>query len=506
MLLSLKIHGYYITLFAKKHYFLKNMKKNVTFDEKKIIAAVFLLLSAVYISLVWNNNVWMDEAFTASLVHTDLAGVISRSMADTLPPLYNIILKFTTDVFGYTVPVMKMTSVVPMLLTLLAGATTVRKRFGIRTAVLFMLLITFMPLVLYYGVEIRMYSMGFLFATLSGIWAYENVCEPSVKNLAVFTVVSTLAGYTHHFAFVTAAFAYLYLLLWYIFFDRKNLKRWFGALAATFVLYLPCLIVTLSQLSRVSGYFSMPDIDVRQFLEYVVYPYKVGITPLTVLCLMFAAAALVMFFYTVFYRKNRDAKYIFAILCFSVYYGVLVFGTIISKIMTANIFVDRYLFFAVGLLWMFAAIMFSDDKRIFTAAILVTLIVGAGTYSTEIKTEYGNSADEEIAFLRDNVGKGDVLFCIGQHEELQNCIPFYTYLDSEGEELTFVYPLENAIETARDNGTVLWIAILEGYEPSDEQLRILKNNSLSLQKQADFEFDRYRCALYTAEPDTFVKK
>ena len=76
--------------------------------------------------------------------------------------------------------------------------------------------------------------------------------------------------------------------------------------------------------------------------------------------------------------------------------------------------------------------------------------MGAGTYSMEIKTEYANSADEEIAFLRDNVGKGDVLFCIGQHEELQNCIPFYTYLDSEGEELTFVYPLENAIETDRD--------------------------------------------------------
>ena len=90
--------------------------------------------------------------------------------------------------------------------------------------------------------------------------------------------------------------------------------------------------------------------------------HKTENVELTVLCLMFAAAALVMFFYTVFYRKNRDAKYIFAILCFSVYYGVLVFGTIISKIMTANIFVDRYLFFAVGLLWMFAAIICSRNS------------------------------------------------------------------------------------------------------------------------------------------------
>ena len=189
------------------------MKEFLKKNEIKIIFTVFIILSAVYLSLVWNKNVWMDEAFTASLVHTDFRGVIERSMADTLPPLYNIILKLATDVFGYTIPVMKITSVVPMLLTLLLGATVVRKRFGFRTALLFMLFITFMPLFMYYGVEIRMYSLGFFFATASGIYAYEIVCEPSAKNWTAFTLLSTLAGYSHHFAFVTVAFAYFYLLL-----------------------------------------------------------------------------------------------------------------------------------------------------------------------------------------------------------------------------------------------------------------------------------------------------
>ena len=106
------------------------MKINVKI-EKKIIIIAGILLSAVYLSLVWNNNVWMDEAFTASLVHTDFAGVIRESMNDTLPPLYNIILKLSTNVFGYTIPVMKITSVIPMILTVLIGATTVRKRFGL---------------------------------------------------------------------------------------------------------------------------------------------------------------------------------------------------------------------------------------------------------------------------------------------------------------------------------------------------------------------------------------
>ena len=159
MLLSLIFQVHYIMFDPKKHNFIQS-------NEKKIITLIVVILSGFYISLVWNNNVWMDEAFTASLIHTDLAGVISRSMADTLPPLYNILLKLATIVFGYSIPVMKLTSVVPMILTLISGATVVRKRFGFRTALLFMLFITFMPLFFYYGVEIRMYSLGFFFATV----------------------------------------------------------------------------------------------------------------------------------------------------------------------------------------------------------------------------------------------------------------------------------------------------------------------------------------------------
>ena len=52
------------------------MKNFTVSTEKKIIAAAFVILSGIYLSLIWNNNVWMDEAFTASLVHTDFAGVI----------------------------------------------------------------------------------------------------------------------------------------------------------------------------------------------------------------------------------------------------------------------------------------------------------------------------------------------------------------------------------------------------------------------------------------------
>ena len=475
------------------------MSKFLEKNEKKIIFTCFAVLSAIYLSLVWNNNVWMDEAFTASLVHTDFHGVIERSMADTLPPLYNIILKLATDIFGYTTPVMKITSVIPMILTLLVGATVVRRRFGIRTSLLFMLFITFMPLFMYYGVEIRMYSLGFFFATASGIYAYEIVCDETYRNWAIFTVFSVLAGYSHHFAFVTVAFAYFYLLLYFIFVKRDKLKNWFLCLLATFLLYLPCLVVTLKQFSRVSGYFSMPDIDAAMFFQYCIYPYIVRVRPASVLCALLMLSALVIFLRNVIRKKGDRLKNIFAICSFTVYYGVLLFGTAVCTVMDANIFVDRYLFFSTGLLWLFAAIMLAEAGSTFYAAMAAALIIGVCSYSVEYKTEYGNSADEEIAFLRDNIREGDVYFSIGGHEEMQNCIPFYTYLDKQTAGLTFVYPLEEAIKESGQRGSTLWITVLDGYEPDEDQIRLLSDNGLSMIKMADFEFDRYKCEMYRVD-------
>ena len=474
------------------------MKNFTVSTEKKIIAAAFVILSGIYLSLIWNNNVWMDEAFTASLVHTDFAGVIERSMNDTLPPLYNIYLKLMTDVFGYTIPVMKITSVIPMLLALLMGATTIRKRFGFRTALLFMLSLTFMPLMLYFGVEIRMYSLGFFFATAAGIYAYEVVAEPSKKNWIFFTAFSVLSGYSHHFAFVTAAFAYFYLLLYFIFVDRKHLKNWFWCLFATFLSYLPCLIVTLSQISRVSGYFSMPDIDLRLFIQYAAYPYTVGITPATLICAALMIAALALLVRDLVRREGDRSRQIFSLCAFSVYYGVLLFGTVISKIMTANIFVDRYLFFATGLLWLSAAVILGSSEKIFIAALAASVAVGACSYAVEYKTEYGTSAAEELDFLRSSIKEGDVYYSIGGHEEMQNCIPFYTYLDKETPELEFVTPLEEAILISNERGSVLWISVLDGYEPSEDDMKTLEKYGLSLTKEADFEFDRYRCEMFKA--------
>ncbi len=463
--------------------------------------------SLVYISLCFNNNVWMDEAFTATLVKTDYPGVLQRSMNDTLPPLYNLLLKLATDIFGYKVPVMKLLSASFMIILISVSARVIRKRFGLRTAAVYILALTFMPNMLFYGVEIRMYSLGFLFSTLSGIMAYECIVSPERKNWVIFTLVSVLSGYSHHFALVAAGFVYLFMIIYYLLFERENIKRMFVCIIASFFLYLPCFLVTLKQIRQVNGYFSMPEVTLPVFIKYMRYPYTVGFTPLSVALLLTVFFLFVRLIYRLFKvrtgvasKKGRDEedaektgsradiKDLCALSCFLIYYGVLVFGTVVSRIMTANIFVDRYLFFAMGLLWLFFALQASKLKKpLYIGVIVLELSVGIVTYTEAFKSEYAEGADDLIAYLYENVRDGDLLYTVEDAEGLSLSLPFYD------DRLTNCEELKDLREAAEDGHTV-WCAVLDGYEYDPGELEGLK-----LCPAGDFSFDRYTFKLYKTE-------
>lgn len=513
-------------------------KITISIDTEALSAWLLVLVSsAVLISLAFNNNVWLDEAFTATLVHTDMAGVIQRSMADTLPPLYNIILKLTTDIFGYTVPVMKLTSVVPMILTMMLGATVVRKRFGGFTSYIFILAVMAMPNMMFYGVEIRMYSLGFLFATAAGIFAYEVIASPCRKNWILFTLSSVLAGYSHHFAFVAAGFLYLFLLIYACIEQKKFanerdrklhpiiLTSMVKCIFATFLLYLPCLLVTIRQIKSVSGYFSMPEVTLPVFIKYCRYPFTVGFTPLSIILLSVSCAVFIMLCIrisgsgarfgigsgraeqngpntdTIGERDTSKVRNIYIMYCFIVHYLVLLFGTAVSSFMTANIFVDRYLFFSLGLLWLsFAVGTGSFKKPLICCIIMFELIVGVYSYTQAFTSEYAPGADEMTGWLDENVSDGDSLLTLEDYEELAWCLPFYN------DKLTNYETFGEAVASAGSHN--VWVAVMNGYDEGSAGSPFSENKGYAaFVKEADeagyymeyegvFRFDRYIFKMY----------
>ena len=487
----------YLRLKHYKHISGDIMNTNLNKNKENIISAILVILGAfVYISLVLNNNVWLDEAFTASLVRTDMAGVLSRSMADTLPPLYNIILKLSTDIFGYTVPVMKLTSAVPMILAMVISATVVRKRFGFLVSTLLTLCLFTMPNLLFYGVEIRMYSLGFLFAFGSAVFSYECIKESNKFNWLAFTLFSVLAGYSHHFAFVSVGFVYLFLLLYYFFFERTNIKRWFLCLLATFILYFPCLVITLKQFKSVSGYFSMPEITLSVFIKYARFPYTVG-NPVLSILLTLLMFILVIFNIVSIIKNPKDADLYYPLCLFISYYGVLIFGTLVSKVMTANIFVDRYLLFSSSFLWMFFSIEIAKLCNVikgkfkygYISIVIFVLLCGVVGYMKEYHIEYDTNPDNMLNTLDSKINDGDILYTIEDNEEMAFCLPFYY------EGLTNYEELSDAIAAADSNNSALWLTIID-YDYKDYDFSELEKYNLKANEIGTFTFDRYEYKMY----------
>ena len=477
------------------------MKTTIKSDKIKLANVMpwilFILGTLSYISLIFNNNVWMDEAFTASLINTDMSGVISRSMSDTLPPLYNIYLKIMTDIFGYTVPIMKLASVIPMILTMLLSVTVVRKRHGNLVSSLFCAALFCMPCMLHFGIEIRMYSLGFFFATASGIFAYEVLFDSCIKNWICFTLLSVLAGYSHHFAFVSVGAVYLYILLYYLIKDRAHIKRFFLCLAATFVLYLPCLLVTLKQISRVSGYFSMPDMTLPQVIKYMYYPYTSNVRIISVLLVISVLLLIANCIVLIIKDKEHASLHMYALFMFLIFYGVLAFGAIISRLMTANIFVDRYLFFSFGLIWLFYSIegvsfteKFKAGKILYFILLVFTIVIGVCTYTNEFKSEYANSPDSMCSYLNDNVSDGDLIIPVAETEAAFRCLRFYE------PKLNYCGDLNSALELF-ENGQCqsIWI-VVDKEDSSLEDLQGIADTEEKPRFIDEYNFDRYDFELY----------
>ena len=100
---------------------------------------IFTILSLFSISLIFNNNVWFDEAYTLSLIQHNYSEVIEILKSDMHPPLYFISLKFFCEIFGYSILVTKIFSVLGYIATLLLGCTVVKKHFGSDTSMVYML-------------------------------------------------------------------------------------------------------------------------------------------------------------------------------------------------------------------------------------------------------------------------------------------------------------------------------------------------------------------------------
>lgn len=368
-----------------------------------LIASAALFLHAMLYG--FQDDIWYDEVFSLSFAKMSFSDIAAFTARDVHPPFYYFYLKVVTSIATailgkdcYIVAA-KLASGLPWIGLFILALTYIRKRFSLFTSGLFIFLITVMPQIPTYYVEIRMYSLALLFITGHILVADRFLnTDKDKKNLflwGLFFILGLMTAYTQYYACIATIGIYVGtgIVAFLKTKDKKNsiIKGLFITAFLSVLTYMPWLPVLKRQMENISGKYWIQPLTLRSILGCikfitlpVVYAGKLPVISAALIIGAMGAVFAVLLFRTIRNREKEHAE-LFILLLMPVFIVVLS-GFVLSALGTP-IFVYRYLVPALGGFWLFFAYaldrMIDTEKRLWGLLYLLLIpfvLVGALNY------------------------------------------------------------------------------------------------------------------------------
>lgn len=309
----------------------------------------------------YNNTavaLWHDEAFSALYIRYPWGEMLRRIILDVHPPLYYLVLRLWSYVFGSSLLSLRGLSILFGVATIYAGYLFILQIYGSRKWALYAaLLLAVNPFLIQYSLEARMYTLGTFLLLMSSYLLLKGLESNRRKFWVWYALTATACLYTHYFLFFSVAAQILYIL--YHLYKIEGLKL--AALKSPkfintaltgvlmLVLYLPWLPSFIEQNQRVQGSYWIPPMD-RWAIPSTVFKMALGGQGSTHASALLATALGLAAIYYFFSKTKEQAKWL-------ILAGVVVpfLGSILMSLKTA-IYLDRYFVFAC-LFFVFAIAM-----------------------------------------------------------------------------------------------------------------------------------------------------
>lgn len=376
-----------------------------------LIWGMIAFFSLLYISLIFNQNIWTDEAFTLQLVKGNLKEIVQGTANDVHPPLYYFYSKLFYDITNGSLWVQKFITIIPQVLTYVLIATFLRKKTenGCKAVYLTLLFFTCIPCTMEFTVQVRMYSLALLFVTMCGLFAYEAYSEDT-KRAWIFLVIGALgAAYTHYFAFVSIVVIVGFLFLAILFTKRKLFGKWAVAAVCMIVGYLPWMKYFIEQVTRVRESYWIPPITAEVIWSYFTWTFDLGLVPgavYVILAILVVACVIIL----VNMNRKREKEDVAALLAMLVPTITVLLGVIIS-LRKSPIYRDQYVFPSLMLLAVFVGLAFRKaNGKVIVLISAFMLFVGAVQYKECFRQEYRSTyIDKTLAFFEENCDEDDII-------------------------------------------------------------------------------------------------
>lgn len=369
-------------------------------------------------SNIGREGLWYDESYSAAIIKHSFTDIINITAGDSHPPLYFMMLKVFSMVFGNSESSLRLLSAIGVLALALLGAGPVKRVFDKFTGVIFALLVTIIPMSLSIGQDTRMYTWAAFFVTGSVLYGYLSAKEGKKTDFIMLALFSIASAYIHYYALLAVTIANVILFIYFL--KTSNKKKLFVYLissGAAVACYIPWVLALVSQISRVSKDFWIQSVDGNTIWHALLFPFEAKFDsgmPFVVPSFIGAFIFIVAGVWSTF--RNKDKKGALAVYSISVYVLTLVTAVIVSNLVRP-IFVTRYIFPVVGLFLLPVAYgitrMKYKDFSIFAVAIL--LMFSLVPYSNINKNYYNGPIKELKYYMDENIKPNDVFVHYDEH-------------------------------------------------------------------------------------------
>lgn len=327
------------------------------------------------------RSIWMDEALSWRLSRFPLPEMIARIGGDNHPPLYFLMLKGWTGLFGDSLAGLRSLSVVLGCLTCLGVFLFGREVFSERTGLLAAALFALSAFQIRFAWETRMYALVTALCIFSAWALFRALNGPAgVRWWALFGLLDLLLIYAHYYGlFIVAAQA---LFVAVLLLARAVRQPSFAPAARTFLGpsvaaaimiagWLPWLPSFFRQKSQVQEYnwcrpvgrWDVPRLCYQMFIA----PENLPPTPRPH---YLAPAGLCLFGLACLLRRGRAGEWYVFCLAVGPLLECLLAETMHIKVFALRYFIPSHLFLLIGLAILIDRISFPAERSLATAVVL----------------------------------------------------------------------------------------------------------------------------------------
>ena len=365
------------------------MKKD-TFLKLFIIFVLGLMFRLWFIDKP--EGLWNDEYVSWNIAaQTDLKTFFDLMIKNCHTPLYYFYLKAWMLICGDTDISLRLSSVIPSIFSIITMFFVGKELKNEKTGILCALLTSISSFNIYFAQEARLYSLIFLFTSLTILFFIKTTKEYSNKNLLLFFTLNALVCATHTLGIIFSFFNILILSSYFYSNKIKINLKYTIPFIAIFIIICPLLfiIATSRNLSQFWSEFSISKIFCT-FIDYyspiivnlqntysslISYFYKDGIVNNAFIIFGFVPTTigLIGLIKSIF---EKDKILNMLILNAGLFFVTLVVLSILGKI----VLITKYSIEIYPVLILATAIGFLSIKKEFLKKALIILFIGLNLF------------------------------------------------------------------------------------------------------------------------------